>query len=850
MKFENRISEESVRHLIQKARSETGLVRGSLALALLRKAWQEWSKPENTWKKRIQDLTKDNALTEAVGEFLKPDTWNEKIRNELRLPRSLDQMWDGGGRLASVAFRPLGVLLHITPGNSFWAGFESAIYGLVSGNANIVRLSCNVTPVLNVVVELLRECGMCEAQIQLCTWRSSDTRITDTAKNLVDAIAVWGGHEVIESFRVGLRPGIRLIEFGPKLSLSILTKEGTQVSHHFDMITRDACAFEQMSCSSSQVLLIKNDVDLPWVLETLARSFQKYSEESKPRMKSKHEQIEMLKELERAKRFKSEGKGDFISGYPDWLISVKPQGSQVEPSPLFRTLLIYRYQDDQGLKELLGSVRHYLQTASLACGVGEKMALTELLWDAGVNRVVAAGRSTESMEGAPHDGGFILQQFLRAVSFEDPEHAKHLWAWGDDNHHRQQLKAHLKSVDHVPFYSERVKRDFESTPWLKKEDMHRFGPPLGDKLMEKSFFECEDVFLFTTGGSTGEPKYNLYTRDEWEDVTDIFARQYEALGLTRQDRVVNLFVGGGLWSAFLAVSRGLEKLGCMNLPLGGDIEPKQALEIFRKFQVTGLIGLPSTILKLAHAAELEPEPRLRIPKILYKGEFMSEPMRNYVQKVFGSQLIKSGGYAAVDAGTVGYQCAHAQGGVHHVLERYCLVEICDEETGHQVSPGKVGEIIVTNFSKKLLPIIRLRTGDRGRQVLEPCVCGTRAFTFELLGRSDDMVRAGGANIFVSDVDKLCQNLNQELSYIYQMQVFKKGVDDAYKLVIEAARFMDDDEKKALLPKVRESYLGIAQELKHYIDEGYLRHFDIEILDEGSIKPHPKTRKIRRMVDLR
>src|SRR5439155_921313 len=155
------------------------------------------------------------------------------------------------------------------------------------------------------------------------------------------------------------------------------------------------------------------------------------------------------------------------------------------------------------------------------------------------------------------------------------------------------------------------------------------------------------------------------------------------------DRVANLFNGGGLWAAFLAIGAGIDELGAVHLPIGGNLAPAETLRVLRDLGCTVLVGLPSTLLRLAHAAEAE-----------------------------------SG-----------------------------------------LAPA-------------------LRTGDHGREILEPCRCGASAFTFDLLGRSDDMVRIGGANVHVSDVERLCAGFPADLSHFFQLHIRKEGVDDALDVVIE------------------------------------------------------------------
>ncbi len=863
------------------------MLRGSQVVAIFERALKRWSET-TSWRDRAsqlvrefyqdknQDPSQDLANLDAISSLLDPRMWQSKIKSELGSNRALDDFDESQRSEALLALRPHGLLLHICPGNSFLGGLDSVLHGVVTGNRNIAKLSRNAPPILTLIAELLESCGLPVGQIQTVFF-DSGSEDEKRHRHQADAIVVWGSEEAVRHYSKDLAPGTRFIEYGPKLSFSLASALGWKNNTaDLDGLVADACSYEQVSCASSQLLLLEVPAELEGlsndhparlqfnrsVLEKTAEAFRKYSR-SHPPQRTKHEQLELLKSVERAKLHSIHGKGDFVSGYPDWLICLKDSNSPIEPSPLYRTWLIYPFERGK-LSGHLEPIRRYLQTCSLLCDPTELHSLTEDLWSLGVNRVVQPCRSTEPMSGAPHDGGYILQKFCRTVSLESPRRNQHLWYRGDSDLTLNRLRALLGASSSAPFYRRRFEeagiRDlslltweqFEHLPWLLKEDVHRYAPPISSDLLTTPYENVTAAYVFTTGGSTGEPKYALYSRDEWEEVTDIFSKEFAVAGLSSHDRVANLFVGGGLWSAFIAVSEGLEKLGCINLPVGGDMEPEAALELLYRLGATACFGLPSTLLKLANAAEARTERKPKLRMILYGGEHMSEAMRQAVSHAFGGATVHSGSYAAVDAGCIGYQCLLARGGVQHALEGYCHVEICDEETGLPVEPGRTGEIIVTNLSRTLFPIVRLRTGDRGRAVTEPCACGSKAFTFELLGRSDDMVRVSGANVFTSDVERLCQKYSRQLSLIYQLRASKSadGIQDCLEVVLETREILSEKEALALQEKVLSSYLEIADEVRLYMKKGLLNHLSLTLVSPGSIEPSSKTRKIKRVVDNR
>jgi phenylacetate-CoA ligase len=842
-------------------------LRGRDMVEIFQLAKQRWL-AEPIWRSRslacIESFGSGHAdpvLLDAIPLMLDAELWETRLSIELSLPRALDGVSESHRTQAMLAYRALGVILHICPGNSYLGGIDSLLHGLITGNQNLVKLSRGAPAVMSILVELLGACGLPECQVELVCWDSGNSIIKSTVSKLVDGVVVWGNDASIRDYKTTVPMGVRFLEYGPKLSFSLITAKARYDDIALAALVEDACAYEQVSCSSSQFLLveIQSHEDAQRVrkniLERIGVHFNAYAQRHPPLLKSKHEYVEMLKTWEGAKLAKSQDRGAFLSGYPDWLV-VWMDDDFIKPSSLFRTWLIYTYENKNALAEYLEPIRHYLQSASVSCDLDELKSVTEVLWAAGVQRVVGPGRSNVPTGGAPHDGGSILAGMCRFVSLESPKRRNSLWKSGGNDNTLAALKELTHYARRAPFYARQFEaridswEEFRRLPWLMKDDFYIYGPPHSDELLTKPYIETQGAYLFTTGGSTGEPKYALYSKNEWDEGSDIFCRALEAVGVNRNDRVANLFNAGGLWSAFMVVSNGLEKLGCLNLPVGGAMEPHEMLTLLKSLQATAIYGLPSILLRLAHAAEREPRLSICIPKILYGGEHMSEAMCGYIKDVFKAQFVRSPLYASADAGCIGYQCEHAPNGVFHALEEYAHIEICSAETKQPLFSGEEGEIIVTNLSRRLLPVLRLRTGDRGYEVKGSCACGAGNLRFRLLGRSDDMVRIGGANVHLSDVERLCQRFDDALSFVFQLRIDRLNLDDRYELCIETKKILSDVDRESLALEVRRSYLNIAKEVSEYIDDGILLHFKLSLVSPKTLIGNAKTGKIRRVIDER
>jgi phenylacetate-CoA ligase len=73
-----------------------------------------------------------------------------------------------------------------------------------------------------------------------------------------------------------------------------------------------------------------------------------------------------------------------------------------------------------------------------------------------------------------------------------------------------------------------------------------------------------------------------------------------------------------------------------------------------------------------------------------------------------------------------------------------FTEIVDPETGKQLGPGEVGEIVTTQLQHKNWSLIRFGTGDLSSYITELCPCGrTSCRLTGIAGRAGDAVKVRG-----------------------------------------------------------------------------------------------------------
>lgn len=99
-----------------------------------------------------------------------------------------------------------GVAFHITPSNIPIQFAVSLVYGLLSGNINIIRISekefNEVTIICSAINELLAEEKHCEIRDYICIIRyGHKDDITRQLSGICDARIVWGGDQTIQNIR-------------------------------------------------------------------------------------------------------------------------------------------------------------------------------------------------------------------------------------------------------------------------------------------------------------------------------------------------------------------------------------------------------------------------------------------------------------------------------------------------------------------------------------------------------------------------------------------------------------------------------------------------------------------------
>ena len=378
------------------------------------------------------------------------------------------------------------------------------------------------------------------------------------------------------------------------------------------------------------------------------------------------------------------------------------------------------------------------------------------------------------------------------------------------------IKAQLKKLTSQPcFYQRKLEgihvdqiqsqEDFETLPFTWKGDL-REAYPLGLQAVPDE----EIVRIHSSSGTTGTPVIIPYTRQDVEDWTEMFKRCYETAGITNLDRI-QITPGYGLWTAGIGFQNGAERLGAMVIPMGPGNTDKQ-LRMMMDMKSTVLCATSSYALLLAEEiAKRGIGNRIHLRKGVIGAERWGEKMRNRIANELGVQLYDIYGLTEVYGPGIGISCDHACG--IHVWTDYLYFEVVDPKTGKNVPDGEIGELVITTLHKQGAPLIRYRTHDLTRVIPGECPCGCPFPRIDtILGRTDDMVKVKGVNIFPSQIEELLTGI-EGASSEYQFMLDHMNGKDICTLFVEANDGANRYELEIELQNAFKSKIGISVNVK-------------------------------------
>lgn len=824
--------EAKVESLLGQARLRVALLANTpmeAIISLLDRLGQTWSEGSPNWQ-QAYEMTRDEVpfsdamLKYSLGiipELLRAANVRARLQGDFRNPQVLDQFVSSHSFKGRERAFPLGVLLHVSAGNVFLGAIDSLLMGFLTKNVSIVKLSSrnlNFPLLFAKSLQAVDHDGILADKFALMQFAGGSSEIEAALMKGVNGVMAWGGEEMISSYKRIVPMGVRFIEYGPKVSFQVVAKNALARLGHAAagrLIATDVSMWDQAACASPQNLFFEAGIDISGLLDATAAGFDSFA---LPRGQlSDDEYVEILKEKHRANYSRIMAGGASREG-EEYFLHFDPVPG-LRPSPLNRTLIFKQYRDQADLLQQIRPFARFLQSCGYLCDGDERDTLLSSLGTAGVMRFTPLGQVMQAPIGAPHDGRMSLVELTRLVPDER------------DNTVLGQVN---EAIQNVPFQAERAgQQALAALADLATISGKEMQAGSAESLQRFIRADTADGYIFSSGGTSGAPKYSLYSHEEFENSARLLATGFAAQGVGKGDMVANLFVAGNMWSSFLAVDKALQQLQCRTLPIGGLTAQDATLGYFEQFQPRVLVGLPTTLLELARRAR-ELNKVFAIDTVLYAGEHLSLMAREYIKTVFGTRHFGSAGYASVDAGPIGYQCRHCEGGAHHLFAGDVHLEIIN------------GEAVVTSLIKRQMPVLRLRTGDLVDWIEGDCPCGATDPRFRLLGRSDSQFNLWGCRLFLEEVERALDDMGLDGTLF---QIVLRPASEARELLL--LRLESAHGTEVSVPDFINAFYHRAKDLKASVGQDWLQDkISIENLAQGGIARVERTGKIKLLLDER
>jgi phenylacetate-CoA ligase len=276
----------------------------------------------------------------------------------------------------------------------------------------------------------------------------------------------------------------------------------------------------------------------------------------------------------------------------------------------------------------------------------------------------------------------------------------------------------------------RTTDDLERIPFLTKEELRgRFWD-----FLPRDLPACR---VSRTSGSTGVPVCILA---DWN------SRKCNSAAVIRSRRAAGIpFLGRPLLTLLNTEQdpprppqwtflQGIHKQYFLNPYVRAPDNVEYAARLARRLRKPVLTGITSSVRTLAQAVRDGDFPPLRPALVTTGGEMLLPAVRDLIETTFGVKVRDA--YACNEARDIAWQCRQAGG--YHVNADNLVLEIIHD--GKRAQAGQIGEVVVTDLNRYVMPILRYKNGDLARWAVGECPCGSRLpMLAEIVGRTGENI---------------------------------------------------------------------------------------------------------------
>ena len=405
--------------------------------------------------------------------------------------------------------------------------------------------------------------------------------------------------------------------------------------------------------------------------------------------------------------------------------------------------------------------------------------------------------------------------------------------WQEQN---ERFKKLLARAWRMPFYQRlwgaagtrpgdvRSLLDLPKLPTFSKTELMQslsLSPPFGDYLGLESYAPgmAPPFVMHTTSGTTGAPQPLFFGPKGREIQNLLLARAYQLQGLRAGDVVHSVYGHGLINGGHFVREAVLHWTRAVFLSAGTGVETRSAkqVEVMRDFKATVLVGFADYLKKLAEVAkEHGIEPGRDIPVRMICGHLGRESREQMSALWGGAQVFDW--YGVGDTGTIAAEGPDQDG--LYIMEDAQFVEVLGIDSGLAVPDGESGDLVVTTlFKDDVYPLIRFNTHDVTAIATGESALGLNLRRMQgFLGRSDNMVKLRGINVFPQAIGPLLAEL--------------PGFTGEFVCIVK--RDAQHRDEMSVQLEMRESSSALAQQAREMLRAKLGVEVEIEQLSPGAL----------------
>ncbi|MPN14255.1 Phenylacetate-coenzyme A ligase [bioreactor metagenome] len=196
---------------------------------------------------------------------------------------------------------------------------------------------------------------------------------------------------------------------------------------------------------------------------------------------------------------------------------------------------------------------------------------------------------------------------------------------------------------------------------------------------------------------------------------------------------------------------------------------------------------------------------IHLKRGIFGSERWGDKIRERIYETLGIEFFDIYGLTEIYGPGIAIDCCEHTG--MHYFNDYIYCEIIDPATGKVLPDGEQGEIVITTFRKEAAPLIRYRTRDISRIIPGECPCGSPFPRLDrIVGRSDDMIKVKGTNIYPAQVEEILKRID---GFSSEYRIVLENEDLRDRMIVQA-EMKDGCSPEALAESlVRECKSGIG-----------------------------------------